>query len=445
MDRAWMEKVDRWEETVKRTIRNLVAGWLILLLAAWTGIPLLCQASAIASKEDACGGVVRIFTIDSAGNAYTGSGFGVGTAGQPTDIFVTNRHVVTDEQGNLMQKVYILLSNDAVTGNGYDPGQMIECEVLYTTGGYPDVAVIQAERPVEGHIALPLMHAEDARRGDPIYTLGFPASADDVNAGYLYAEIADVDMDGGVISKFFELEAAGSTMAIQHHAHINHGNSGGPLITEDGCVIGINTYFYGEQVMEYSVSIYVDYAMVGLDSLGISYDVHVPGESSGDAGSLGGIPVLAAVIVLAALAVALLLAQRRKKESRKTPPRTAEEPAMAGAGSQSLQTADSGIRLQGTVGYFSGRRFAINGRIRIGRDPARNDLVYSSKSQGISGVHCEIHLSEGKLYLCDVGSTYGTFLNGRKIPARQMLPLRPGDSFSLGSPQEVFTIIGKMD
>lgn len=110
-----------------------------------------------------------------------------------------------------------------------------------------------------------------------------------------------------------------------------------------------------------------------------------------------------------------------------------------------MQTADSGIRLQGTVGYFSGRRFAINGRIRIGRDPARNDLVYSSKSQGISGVHCEIHLSEGKLYLCDVGSTYGTFLNGRKIPARQMLPLRPGDSFSLGSPQEVFTIIGKMD
>lgn len=457
---------------MKRTIYKIAAGLAILFLAIWIGSPILCRAAAIRSKEEACNGVVRIFTIDGDGGAWTGSGFGVGTAGQPTDIYVTNRHVVTDENGNLMRKVYILLSNDAVSSNMYDTEQMIECEVLYTTGGYPDVAILRAERQVEGHIALSLKHAEDANRGDPIYTLGFPASADGVNTGYLYAEAADVDMDGGVISKFFELEAAGSTMAIQHHAHINHGNSGGPLITEDGCVIGINTYFYGEQVMEYSVSIYVDYAMVGLDSLGIAYDVYTPEETEGS----GGIQrefLVAAVIVFAfalvLIAVALVVRKRLKargghseadtdsgaprNEAGSPRPEGARElhSASAASGGEARQqaaggkTTDSGIRLQGTGGHFSGRRFAVNGRIRIGRDPSRNDLVFPQGSQGISGVHCEICLRDGEIYLCDMGSTYGTFLGGRKLPARQMFRLRIGDTFSLGSSRESFTIINKKD
>lgn len=471
----------RQEETVKRTIYKIAAGLAVLFLAIWIGSPILCRAAAIRSVEEARSGVVRIFTLDGDGGAWTGSGFGVGTAGQPTDIYVTNRHVVTDENGNLMRKVYILLSNDAVSGNKYDTEQMIECEVIYTTGGYPDVAILRAERPVEGHIALPLMHAEDASYCEPVYALGFPASADVVNAGYLYAEAAQLEMADSKISKFFEMEAAGSTMAIQHHAHINHGSSGGPLITEDYCVIGINTYFYGEQMMEYSVSIYVDYAMVGLDSLGIAYDVYTPEKTDGSGGIQRGF--LAAAVIVFALALvltAVALAVRKRLKARGElskadtdsgapgnvagGPRAQDSRELSGAsaasGGEALRhvsgggalrqaaggkTADSGIRLQGTGGYFSGRRFAVNGRIRIGRDPSRNDLVYPQGSQGISGVHCEICLRDGEIYLCDMGSTYGTFLGGRKLPARQMFRLRIGDIFSLGSSRESFTILDKKD
>ena len=50
--------------------------------------------------------------------------------------------------------------------------------------------------------------------------------------------------------------------------------------------------------------------------------------------------------------------------------------------------------------------------IKIGRD-RRNDLVLNQ--EGVSGFHAEFHLENNQLYILDVESTNGTFVNGERI------------------------------
>ena len=61
--------------------------------------------------------------------------------------------------------------------------------------------------------------------------------------------------------------------------------------------------------------------------------------------------------------------------------------------------------------------------------------------KGISRVHCELTVVEGKLYLKDAGSSYGTYLGGgQRLAANQAVELKPGDRFSLASQQETFVV-----
>lgn len=92
-----------------------------------------------------------------------------------------------------------------------------------------------------------------------------------------------------------------------------------------------------------------------------------------------------------------------------------------------------------------GRRFPMADTVRIGRDPSLNQLSYPANVKGISRQHCELRLVNGQVYLKDLGSTYGTFLGSgqRLAPPNQPVLLKPGDRFSLASPQETFVLLRK--
>lgn len=64
------------------------------------------SASENAKTSKARNGVVRILAFDENGGG-TGSGFGIGRAGEATDIFVTNWHVVSDGRGGILSNIYI--------------------------------------------------------------------------------------------------------------------------------------------------------------------------------------------------------------------------------------------------------------------------------------------------------------------------------------------------
>jgi hypothetical protein len=91
--------------------------------------------------------------------------------------------------------------------------------------------------------------------------------------------------------------------------------------------------------------------------------------------------------------------------------------------------ASSGAR--GRLLWRNDRReimsLALPERLVIGRD-ARCDLTLANPR--ISRRHCEIVLLRGLAWVCDLGSTNGTRLNGRAITAAT--PLRDGDIIQLG-------------
>ena len=409
---------------------------------------------AAASRE----GVVRVVALGPDGYYGLGSGFGVGEVGKETDTFVTNYHVVCDvyqmNDGSYMElpavSVWILKSSSAWNpGLGeLDPTQCVPCEIIYySEGGYPDMAVLKAAEPVPGRVALPLQAEEDTLEvGDSIYALGYPGTSDYTEQG-IYGEkwvagVEDVTLTSGVVSRFTTSETYGNTRLIQHDATINHGNSGGPLLDENGAVVGINTYIFGHETMASgnkisSASVRIKYVKEVLDELDIAYDVYA--ASSGSGLIIG----LVAVVVIAAAAFFVL--KGKKKAPAAVPASAPAYTSVTKPASAPVAAAvDTRPRLQGVSGVFAGQRFSIDGSVRIGRDPARNDLVYPADTQGISGVHCVVMVDGDTIWLKDLGSTYGTFLaSGQRLAASEAVRVQIGDKFYLGSEKEVFVLAPK--
>ncbi|MCC8082327.1 MAG: trypsin-like peptidase domain-containing protein [Lachnospiraceae bacterium] len=462
-------------------IKRLAACLILAAVLAAGGITANATSGTPEEVSDACYGVVRILGVGPDG-VWTGSGFGVGKEGEYADTFVTNWHVVTSSGEYDAEDVtlYILLDDETVItyeyyavtaadaeqyiADGYDVysddagnyyilvpadiqlGSVVECEVLYEGVQYPDVAVIATAEPITGVETLPLRQAEEASVGTMVYSIGYPATADtgsitETSTGYtkkIGGSAEYVSYGGGIISRFQALELMGNTECIVHEAHINSGNSGGPLILADGSVVGINTYLYEE----YNVGIYIDYAMDILDDLGIYYTV---------AGSGATIPIeLIVVIVVIAAAVVVLVAVLFLRKKR---PASRSADAPSGASGHVIPPAaptgpvagdgDAGFRIQGTAGAFAGRRFRLEGEVRIGRDAGRCGIACPPDTKGVSSVHCIIRVQGTSISIEDQGSTYGTTVNGKKLTAHRPQPLALGDRICLGSEREAFQITGR--
>lgn len=449
--------------TKKRLISYLLVLILVLSILPLSGCGKRDFTDVLADSKQ---GVVKLYgrakekefnllTMRWEYKAWVGSGFGVGDAGEDTNIFVTNNHVVTASSAydTTETEIWILLESCTFDSDGYpDPTRSVKCEVLKTTSGDPDYAIIRATTDIEGFKALPLLSSKEVEDGTSVYALGYPQEIDYLNASSY--GINDITSTNGMLSQHLQLTEADYTWALMHTAQISGGNSGGPLITEDGAVIGVNTYVTKISSNRY-LSIYIDYVMEALDDLGIHYDVYQPSLIDGDALPyvLVGVALVAAVVVI----VLLMLkkqkeeearraeearrqaeeARRREEERRRAEERRRQEEVRRRQ--EEEKRRQDAIKERAHLRCWDGHIAAVGAGATIGRD-ANCTIRLPDNSAGVSRTHCRVEMQGNQLVVIDLGSSYGTLIHGQRIPAHTPVALKVGSTFYLGSDKFRFTV-----
>lgn len=159
------------------------------------------------------GGIIEFGETTASSNAGSGSGFII----DPSGIAVTNNHVVT---GAATLKAHI---------GGLDKDSKgVDVRVL-AVSECSDLAVIQ----LVGGGPYPYLKWYDGEIKNllDVVAFGFPLFAESIDT--TRGSITQLNVDGA--SNWASLNSV-----LEHDARINPGSSGGPLVTKDGQVVGIN-------------------------------------------------------------------------------------------------------------------------------------------------------------------------------------------------------------
>lgn len=407
-------------------------------------------ASGITDYTQAKNGVVVVSEYvaldgEEVGIAH-GSGFFVGVEGENPQYLITNHHVIEDylyygagERSSFMDEDGNVHSLKSYIRVYFDSTNYVEA-YIEDYDETADIALLKLETPTDQRQALALCPPTEDMVGSQIYVTGFPGLSDNaiIDATTSWG-LSDISITAGVINRLVTTSGTG-VRRIQTDAVIQAGNSGGPMVNENGSVVGVNVMTVADsdgilETVYYAVNI--NEAIELLDFHNVSYtEETAPGIS---AGKVAVIAVLA-ILILAA-AVILIVVKRKKKKAALD-----NQASIPPTGAAPSDPTDSGYRLQGVSGALEGRRFMIktDSMLILGRNPELCNVTYPANTAGVSGKHCQVWCDHGKVYVKDLGSSHGTFLGpGKRVSSNQPIRLKPGDCFYLGSQDETMVLAQK--
>ncbi len=444
--------------------KRLKAAYLCAVFAAVILLSLAFPVKAGATNQavlDAANSVVRIYA-ESDGSEYAsiGSGFAVGVRGQAVEHIVTNFHVIMDEedaQDGIYDDIYVVLDNI------YEESSVLLAEIVAYNEAV-DFCILRIP-PTYERTPLPLLSANTVQRTQEVYALGFPSVADEINddGENLPSTIEDVSITRGVISK--TNSKINNAYFLQMDTVINSGNSGGPLVTEQGYCVGINT-FGASSGNTTNGAMYIDYTIQAMRDFGVPFTMAsggpeiVPSPEPIDVAQSPGLseyvdedegsPLLTGImlLVLAGSGTALMIMGSRRRKKRKERERAAAFQSSTGDMSGRTIAMPSPARQQkfslvGVTGVYSGSIFPINSVTVIGRDIGSCNIVYPEKTPGISSVHCRVIPGKDCLLIEDLGSSYGTFIKDHartRLEPNKKSPLPEGAGFFLAVEDNSFIV-----
>ena len=99
------------------------------------------------------------------------------------------------------------------------------------------------------------------------------------------------------------------------------------------------------------------------------------------------------------------------------------------------------VSILGVLGVYASQTFTLDKDVSIGRDPALCSIIFPPNSPGVSRLQCQICVNSlgFRAAVIDCNSTYGTFLNGRRLSPGIPTELNNGDLIQIGN-ENVFQV-----
>lgn len=370
-------------------------------------------ATALADAEAAKKSVVRI--VNAAGNSY-GTGFAVGKKGQPAEYFVTNKHVVDvddDEQVSQDEKsVFVILT---------DASQPVYANVVAVSPD-ADLAVVKLNGSTNERtpIALRSFKKGELNSNTQVYAIGFPglseAELDSGAQDQLISTIDTMKVTSGIVSTVIDKALTTGGEKIEHSAAINGGNSGGPLVDKNGNLIGVNTSVWGSSS---GTTTPTYFSISSNEVIALLEANKIPFFTAGGIDAMM-IAIIALAVVLVVVVILLIAQSQKNKKPGKAP-------------------ASSNRTLVGETGAMAGKRFPLKGKMLVGRDNPKAAINFPG-TKGVSHNHCMIQYDGQKVTVTDLGSSFGTFIDGQKLPANQTVTLHRGHKLQIGNGNETFSL-----
>lgn len=379
-----------------------------------------------------------------------GSGFFVGELNKDPMYIVTNYHVI--------EPFIDAGSGELITGeaDGVAVAGRSMIRIHYSSSDYEeaypvtydktkDIAILKISSPTSKRQAIALESPTDDMVGSSIYAVGFPGLAENIftNPTSSWGS-SDVSVTSGSISRMVTSSGTGNNL-IQMDCIIRQGNSGGPVVNDDGEAIGVAVRFVSDEItanenVYYAVNI--DEVIPFLKQYDIPYVLNTS--------TIFGIPtvvvlIIAGVVIMAMAAVIIILLNNKKKSLSKTAHNNTPIPNPGSAPTPMAAPIPQKVAiLRSLAMQHGGMRISLQPgkQILIGTSRENCSVIFQQGTPGVSRRHCSISWDavSGDFILTDLGSSYGTFLENKQrlaqgVPTR----LRPGDRFYLGSPENLMT------
>lgn len=259
-----------------------------------------------------------------------------------------------------------------------------------------------------------------------IFLLSYPEAIDQDCAVY---NIENVMITSGISMNSYMSD---EITFLKHDIQTDVSSVGGPLLNEDGLVIGL---LLTSRAEEDGTAISCDSLKAFLDTFNVSYQEYeeVVEEEK--------LPILNILLGVVIVVLVLIIAVRRfrrrsgqEKKEDKYSSRTLKEETRKSSGKK------SGKIINASLEYPSEKRIVIIHKAVFVIGRAKEADFILSESKGISRKHACIQFDGRSFYLTDLKSTNHTFLNGLELTPGEKRVLRDGDEIMVGKEKLIFSV-----